>query len=71
MAVEIAALRPLFGLCWCLILLNEFLPERWFRRAYADAGLNHATAQARQLDKAEGMLRRMCAEECAEEEEKE
>jgi hypothetical protein len=60
---RLATLWPLFGLRWCLILLNEFLPERWFRRAYADAGLDHATTRARQLDKAEGMLRRVCAEE--------
>ena len=28
-------LHPLYGLRWCLILLNEFLPERWARRAFA------------------------------------
>jgi hypothetical protein len=44
---------------WCLILLNEFLPERWFRRVYADGGLDHTAAQTRQLDKAEDMLRRV------------
>ena len=27
-----AALYPLFALRWCLILLNEFLPERWAHR---------------------------------------
>jgi hypothetical protein len=54
-----SALWPLFGLRWCLILLNEFLPERWFRRVYADGGLDHTAAQTRQLDKAEDMLRRV------------
>ncbi len=28
-------LFPLFALCWCLILLNEFIPDRWARRAAA------------------------------------
>jgi hypothetical protein len=54
---RLSALWPLFGLRWCLILLNEFLPERWFRRVYADGGLDHTAAQARQLEKAEDMLR--------------
>ena len=55
--IRLSTLWPLFGLRWCLILLNEFLPERWFRRAYADGGRDRETAQARQLDKAEAMLR--------------
>ena len=54
---RLSVLWPLFGLRWCLILLNEFLPERWFRRVYADGGRDCETAQARQLDKAEDMLR--------------
>ncbi|MBL6935903.1 MAG: phosphotransferase [Alphaproteobacteria bacterium] len=56
---RLSALWPLFGLRWCLILLNEFLPERWFRRVYADGGLNHTAAQARQLEKSEAMLHRV------------
>jgi hypothetical protein len=56
---RLVALWPLFGLRWCLILLNEFLPERWFRRAYADGGRDRETAQTRQLDKAEDMLHRV------------
>jgi hypothetical protein len=56
---RLSALWPLFGLRWCLILLNEFLPERWLRRAYADGGRDRETARARQLDKAEAMLRRV------------
>jgi len=53
---RLTALFPLFGLRWCLILLNEFLPERWARRAYAGAGDREA-AQTRQLAKAERTLR--------------
>ena len=56
---RLSALWPLFGLRWCLILLNEFLPERWFRRAYADGGRDREAAQTRQLDKAGAMLRRV------------
>jgi hypothetical protein len=56
---RLSAMWPLFGLRWCLILLNEFLPERWFRRAYADGGRGRETAQARQLDKSGVMLRRV------------
>ena len=56
---RLSALWPLFGLRWCLILLNEFLPERWFRRVYADGGRDRETAQARQLEKSRTMLRRV------------
>jgi hypothetical protein len=43
---------------WCLILLNEFLPERWARRVLAGAADDRAVAQARQLAKARDMLTR-------------
>jgi|TARA_B100000315_G_scaffold21643_1_gene18876 hypothetical protein len=56
---RLSALWSLFGLRWCLILLNEFLPERWFRRVYADGGRDRETVQARQLDKSEAMLLRV------------
>jgi hypothetical protein len=56
--MRLSALWPLFGLRWCLILLNEFLPERWFRRLYADGERDRETAQARQLEKSGAMLRR-------------
>jgi Ser/Thr protein kinase RdoA (MazF antagonist) len=49
-------LYPLYGLRWCLILLNEFLPERWARRAFAGAD-DRTAAQARQLAKATTLLR--------------
>ncbi len=56
---RLSTLWSLFGLRWCLILLNEFLPERWFRRVYADGGRDREAAQTRQLDKAEAMLRQV------------
>ena len=32
---RVAAYYPLFGLKWCLILLNEFLPNQILRRRFA------------------------------------
>jgi hypothetical protein len=53
---RLETLLPLFALRWCLILLNEFLPERWARRVQAGAG-DHAAALRRQAAKVETMLR--------------
>lgn len=56
---RLRALFPLYALRWCLILLNEFLPERWQRRDYAGAHDDHEFALNRQLAKAEAMLRQL------------
>lgn len=45
-------------LLWCLILLNEFLPERWTRRALASDRDDREAAQATQLRKARDMFSR-------------
>lgn len=51
-------LFPLFGLIWCMILLNEFLPESWARREAA--GHDNATqCRKRQLDKALTLYQRL------------
>ena len=50
------ALHPLYGMIWCLILLNEFLPERWHRRVAAGNATDAAQAQAKQLQAAENLL---------------
>ena len=50
--VRLEALLPLFGLRWVLILLNEFVPERWQRRVLAGAAESWGEAKARQLNKA-------------------
>jgi hypothetical protein len=58
LARRVEAFYPLFALKWCLILLNEFLPEQFLRRRFA--GLSEAERcgkQAEQLAKAEAMLR--------------
>jgi hypothetical protein len=49
-------LYPLFAMRWCLILLNEFLPDHWARRAHAGPGLDREAAKRRQLDRAEALL---------------
>jgi hypothetical protein len=54
---------PWFGLKWCLILLNEFVPEHLSRRRFAGvADTNSAEVQRRQLDRAERLLDRIDAE---------
>lgn len=59
-ALRLRLLYPLFGLRWVLICLNEFLPERWLRRAYAGQAEREA-AEARQLAKAQDLLWRLAA----------
>ena len=52
---RLAAYRPLIGLRWCLILLNEFLPEGIARRRHAGQAEDAAAARARQLAKARSL----------------
>lgn len=47
--MRLGAYLPLFGLRWVLILLNEFVPERWQRRVLAGASESWADAKAAQL----------------------
>ena len=55
-AVRLAAYLPLFALRWSLILLNEFIPERWDRRRLAGATESWDEAKRRQLGRARDML---------------
>ncbi|HVJ52122.1 MAG TPA: aminoglycoside phosphotransferase family protein [Aliidongia sp.] len=52
---------PAYGMRWCLILLNVFLPERWQRRRFATRadGDDWAGAKQRQLGMAETFLARV------------
>jgi len=51
---------PLFGLKWCLIFLNEFVPEHLLRRGFASGSdLDKSNVQAKQLSKARRMLYRI------------
>lgn len=58
---RLAAQHPLYGLRWSLILLNEFLPERWQKRVFAAGGRlaesDWQEAKMRQLDRAAAYLR--------------
>ena len=58
--VRLEGLYPLFGLKWCLIFLNEFLPDAYLRRRFAaTASAERSALQLRQLDKARQMLERI------------
>lgn len=60
LAKRVETVYPLFGLKWCLIMLNEFVPEDLQRRGFASGGsLDRTTTQARQLEKARRMLARI------------
>lgn len=55
---RVGVVYPLFGLKWCLILLNAFLPEYLATRGLVNAKpLDRAEVQSRQLSKARRMLR--------------
>jgi hypothetical protein len=49
-------LYPLYGLCWCLILLNEFLPSSWQRRAISGGAAEHQEVKKRQLIRARRLI---------------
>jgi Phosphotransferase enzyme family len=49
---------PSMVVLWCLIMLNEFLPERWTRRALAGQRGEQSLIRARQLQKARELLSR-------------
>lgn len=50
------ALYPLFGLRWCLIVLNDFIPERWQKRSRNVSGDSWSDVKAGQLLKARKIL---------------
>ena len=57
---RLACVYPLYGLKWCCILLNEFLPDSLARREFAAAGERQAVSRQReQLDKARRMIERV------------
>ena len=55
-ARRLSAYLPLFGLRWVLILLNEFIPERWQRRVLAGETGSWSEVKARQLAHARAFL---------------
>ncbi|MDQ5985798.1 MAG: hypothetical protein CSYNP_01515 [Syntrophus sp. SKADARSKE-3] len=52
---RVRLLFPVYGIKWCCIMLNDFLPEGRARRGYADAGEEVKRKEA-QLEKAEAYL---------------
>lgn len=63
LAGRVEAVYPLFGLKWCLIFLNEFVPSDLQRRRFAQrAELDREQLQMKQLDKAKRMLSRLSNE---------
>ena len=55
-APRLSAYLPLFGLRWVLILLNEFIPERWRRRVEAGETGSWRAVKARQLAQAQAFV---------------
>jgi hypothetical protein len=63
LAARVKYLYPLFGLKWCMILLNEFLPEHFQRREFAAGSEKDLQAvQVKQLTKAWRMLQQVESE---------
>jgi hypothetical protein len=59
-AVRRDVLYPVFGLIWCLIILNDFLPETRSRRDLAGRDAELGAVLARQLDKARRLHQAIC-----------
>ena len=55
-AHRLDACLPLYALRWTMILLNEYLPDRWQRRVLAGFRGERSVVLRRQLDKADAML---------------
>jgi hypothetical protein len=56
LALRLEAMIPLFGLIWCLILLNEFRPDRAARRGLVAGSAEAHAAESRQLEKSRSLL---------------
>jgi hypothetical protein len=59
--IRLELLYPLFGARWCLILLNEFLPERWAGRVFAGAPHDWVSVKVEQMRRSRGLLRKVGA----------
>ena len=59
-AIRRDMLYPVFGLIWCLIILNDYLPESRSRRVMAGRGGESGAILARQLDKARRLHQAIC-----------
>jgi hypothetical protein len=66
LATRLQAAYPLYALRWCMILLNEFLPDHLERRVFASAGEHDVPSlHMQQLAKSRQMLQKIVREhEC-------
>lgn len=63
LAERLRIVYPLYGLHWCMIFLNEFIPEQLERRQFARGmGLEVSELRIRQLSKARQMLHNMTSD---------
>ena len=63
MSQRVELVYPLYGLKWCLLLLNEFVPQDLLRRGLAQrSARKRATIQEEQLNKSRRMLERITHE---------
>jgi len=63
LARRLEIVYPLYGLKWCMILLNEFVPQDLLRRTFAGRDdLERSALQADQLEKSVRMLDRIKGE---------
>jgi hypothetical protein len=58
-SVRLASQVGFFGLRWCLIVLSDFLPERWARRVDVGADGTWEDAKRTQAEKANALLDRV------------
>ncbi|WP_320178460.1 hypothetical protein [Roseovarius pacificus] len=58
---RLPAAHALFGLKWCTILLNEFLPHHWLRRTFAGDERSREVALTEQLEKSRAVALRVAA----------
>ncbi|MBI1983210.1 MAG: phosphotransferase [Acidobacteria bacterium] len=63
LADRLESLYPFFGLKWCMIMLNEFIPKDLERREFAArAAVDGTGAQMKQLGKSRAMLQKIMGE---------
>jgi hypothetical protein len=58
-ARRLELLKPLYALRWAMIVLNEFLPEKWAQRAFARGERDRNAVLRTQLGKAEDFVSRV------------
>jgi hypothetical protein len=61
-AQRLRLFEPLIAIRWILIILNEFLPDRWHGRSFATQEDDWQLVKNRQLNKAEQLMKRLLAE---------